>query len=418
MDDDFTVSLLPSIPMRTLFWTCTLVLFLASFVSAQDLEQLKKTVDDNRPTTLPDDLGRKPPSQELVDACKAAVNAANQIYALPDIDEASRLWTLQREATALIVLAYAETPTYYPRLAVISNELERRGLTKIGKEAEKHVLKIGVAVATATKPVGNMGINVESLAERMVLYAEQYPDTESIQLIDQFLLAVRSMTAIPRDRRLAVIAPIFQKYFQSINHTARARALESDIARSTLPGNPMQLMGVDINGNELNLNALYDKVVLLQFWGTWCPHCKEQIPNLISLYEKYNQSGLEIIGVNTGVQGDDERKVKQFVEATTFGGKKIPWRILHEGLGERKNKTTLTKLYGIDELPVLILIGRNGKVLNLHPLPSTLDDLIADATSLLATVEFTEEEKKQIEEMRKKREEEIDQQIRSGLSMP
>jgi len=382
------------------------------------LAQLQKTLNDNRPATFPDDLGLKPSSQELVDACKTALDAANKIYALPTLDEETRLWTLQREAAALIILAYADIPTYFPRLTVVSDELAQRGLTKIAKETEKHVLRIGSLLAITTKPVGNVGLNIQSLAQRMVLFAEQYPGTESMQLIDQLLLQVRAMAASARDRRLAVIAPIFQKYFQSIHYTARAQALESDIARSTLEGNPMQLMGVDLNGNDLDLNALQDKVILIQFWGTWCPHCKEQMPDLISLYEKYHKSGLEIIGVNTAVKGDDERKVKQFIESTTFGGKKIPWTILHEGLGERKNKITLTKLYGIDELPVLILIGRNGKVLKLHPLTSTLDDLIGDATSLLGSIEFTDAEKKQIEEMKKKRDAEIDRQIKTELSVP
>ena len=415
-------SLLPfpflNLLMRTLFLICSLFFF-ASFIDAQDLEQLRKTIQDNTPATLPDDLGRKPSPPELVDACKAVVGGAAQIYALPNLDEKDRYWTLQREAIALIVLAYADIPAHYPRLAAVSDELGKKGNKNLAALTDRHVLTIGSVLAVAGRPAGNMGINIESLAERMVLYAEQYPGSESTRLIDQLLLNVRQMNPLPRDRRLAVIAPIFQKYYQSINHTAKAKALDTDIARATLPGEPMMLMGVDLNGKELDMDSLKNKVVLLQFWGTWCPHCKEMIPDLISLYEKYHASGLEIIGVNTGSRGDDDKKVKQFVETTTFLGKKIPWMILHEGLAEGKNKgMSMTKFYGIDELPILILIGRNGKVLNLHPLPSALDSLIADATSLLAAVEFTEEEKKQIEELKQKREAEIDQQIKSALTPP
>jgi thiol-disulfide isomerase/thioredoxin len=405
--------------MRTLFWTCALTLFLASSVAAQDLEQLRKTIQDNIPATIPDDLGRNPSPPELLSACKAVVDAASKIYALPNLDEAARHWTQQREAIALIILAYAETPTYYPRLAVASDELGKRGNKNTFKESEKHALRIGSVLATAERQVGNLGVDIGSLAERMVSYAQQFPGMESMQLIDQLLFQVRSMkSAAQRDRRLAVIAPICQKYYQSINHTPRAKALDTDIARSTLPGNPIQLMGVDINGRDLDLNALRDKVVLLHFWGTWCVHCKEDVPLLISLYEKYHKSGFEIIGINTAVQGDDERKVRRFLDGMTFGGKKIPWTILHEGLGERKHGTSITKLYGIDELPVMILIGRNGKVLNLHPSAGMLDELIENATSLLASIEFTEEEKRIIEENRRKQNEEIDRQIRSELSSP
>jgi len=403
--------------MRTFPCTCTLVLFFAPLVFAQDLEQLRQTIDTNTPTVLPDDIGRKPLPPELVQSCKAVVDAAVQIYALPNLDHKDRQWTMQREAIALIILAYADPPTYYAKLASMSDELEQRGLPKLAKETEKHVLMIGGASATTMG--SGLNLNVKSLAERMVMYADQYPGQDAVVMIDQFLQRIRSMNnAGSRDRRLALAAPVFQEYYKKLNFANKAFALTADISRATLPGNSMLLMGVDINGKDLDITSLNNKVVLLQFWGTWCPHCIEEMPDLIALYDKYRADGLEIIGINTGVKGDDEKKVKQFVEGKTFNGKKISWTILHEGLGERKNQLTMTKFYGIDELPVLILIGRNGKVLDLHPLPSTLDERIATATSLLAQVEFTEAEKKQIEENDRKRQEEEDRKIKLELSAP
>ena len=404
--------------MRNILWTCTLVLFSVPLIFAQDFAELQKTIEANKPAALPDDLGHKPPAPELVNACKAIVDAAAQIYALPDIDDQGRRWTLQREAIALIVLAYAEPQTYYLKLASISDVLEEKGLPKIAKATEKHVLEIGGTLVTKT---GNNAVNVgaEPLAERMVLYAEQYPGPESMSVIENFLSRIRSMKhSGHRDRRLAVAAPIFRDYYQRINHAAKADALKPDIERANLPGEPMIIMGVDINGNDFDSLLFQDKVVLLQFWGTWCPHCKEEMPDLIALYEKYHADGLEIIGVNTGVKGDDAKKVKQFIETPLPGGKKIPWTILHEGLGESKNKWSMTKYYGIDELPVLILVGRNGKVRDLHPPLSSLDAAIAKATSPLESMEWTEEEKKQLEENEKKQNEEADRLIQEGLNKP
>jgi len=404
--------------MRTCLGTCTLLFFCSSLVSAQDFAQWQKVIEAHCPAELPKDLGSKPSPPELVDACKKVVEAVRQIYALPNLSLSDRHWTLQREAVALIVLAHADVPNYYPRLTLVSDELDRAGNRKLAQLAEKHVLEIGTELAV--KP-NAANFNTQALAERMVLYAEQYPGQESLRMIDSFLQNVRNMKAAPRDRRLAVAAPIFQEYYQKINQTSKALDLEPDIQRSTLTGNHMFLMGVDINGKELDWRALEGKVVLLQFWGTWCVNCKADMPLLISLYEKYHQDGLEIIGINTAVQEDkDDRRVKQFVDTALFEGKKIPWTILHEGLGERKNKTTLTKIYGIKELPVLILIGRNGKVLDLHPLPSALDARIAEAVSPLAAVmdDLTEEEKQQFEEARRKQQEEIDRQIQKELEKP
>jgi len=180
----------------------------------------------------------------------------------------------------------------------------------------------------------------------------------------------------------------------------------------------MIIMGTDIDGKDFDSLLLHDKVVLFQFWGTWCVHCKEQMPELIALYEKYHDDGLEIVGVNTGVNGDDVKKVKRFIETPLAGGKKIPWTMLHEGLGESKNKWSMTKFYGIEELPVLILVGRNGKVRALHPPLSTLDTSIAKALSPLESMEWTEEEKKQLDENERKRNEEADRLIQEGLAKP
>jgi thiol-disulfide isomerase/thioredoxin len=411
--------------MKTFFWTCTLALLLPALVSAQNLEQLKKTITDNLPATLSGDLGRKPPPKALVDACKTVVEAVEKIHALPNLSQEDELWTLRREAIARIVLAYSDPPAHYKRLIAISDELETKGPKNLAQETEKHVLRICGTLVAEAKPGDNVNIPPHSLAERMVIYAEQYPNArfpsaESMPIIDQFFQSVRSsgtMTAEQRERRIAAIAPVFQLYYQSIHHTDKANALAPDIARASLPGQMMIPAGVDINGKALELASVFDKVVLLQFWGTWCVHCKEEIPNLIKLHEKYRNAGFEIIGVNTATGADsDEKVVKRFVETTDFGGKKIPWTILHEGLAKKQGKTTMTEQYGIDRLPVLILIGKDGVVIKLHPLPSTLDALIAEATSVLA--DFTEEERNEI---KKRQQEAADQElneIRKELNKP
>ncbi|MDR2705212.1 MAG: hypothetical protein LBC02_05480, partial [Planctomycetaceae bacterium] len=127
--------------------------------------------------------------------------------------------------------------------------------------------------------------------------------------------------------------------------------------------------------------------------------------------------GFEIIGINTAVKGDERtEKVKQFLATTTFGNKRktIPWTILHEGIAATKNQKTITKYYGIDELPVLILIARNGTVLKLHPMLSTLD---TEINAALNAVELTEEEKSMAESARQKREAEIDREIQEQLKL-
>ncbi|MFW6160418.1 MAG: TlpA family protein disulfide reductase [Acidobacteriota bacterium] len=68
----------------------------------------------------------------------------------------------------------------------------------------------------------------------------------------------------------------------------------------------------DIQGNTLTLNNLKGKVIFLNFWATWCPPCRQEIPGFIDIYEKYKDQGMVIIGVSLDRTG--EGVVKKFVQ--------------------------------------------------------------------------------------------------------
>lgn len=110
----------------------------------------------------------------------------------------------------------------------------------------------------------------------------------------------------------------------------------------------------DLNGNTVHLSDLRGKAVVLNFWATWCPPCKEEIPWFIDLQNKYGPQGLQIVGVSM----DDGGKDAVVPFAKDMG---INYKVL---LGDSE----VADLYGgVHALPTTFYIGRDGKVLEYVP---------------------------------------------------
>lgn len=105
----------------------------------------------------------------------------------------------------------------------------------------------------------------------------------------------------------------------------------------------------DFNGRTVRLTDFKGKVVLLNFWATWCPPCRAEIPELIEWQREYGSKGLQIIGVT--YPPTNRRKVRRFLRVS-----KITYPVL---LGDKKTKA----LFDAGEtLPFSVVIDREGKV--------------------------------------------------------
>jgi thiol-disulfide isomerase/thioredoxin len=127
----------------------------------------------------------------------------------------------------------------------------------------------------------------------------------------------------------------------------------------------------DMQGADVRLADFKGKVILLNFWATWCPPCKAEIPGIIALHDQYKDKGLVILGIS---EDDDAPTLRAF--ATEW---KINYPMLI-GKDDDKLFDSYGPLYGI---PTSVFIGRDGAICGRHMGPATKEEFEKEIKTLL-----------------------------------
>jgi len=126
---------------------------------------------------------------------------------------------------------------------------------------------------------------------------------------------------------------------------------KQDISNPMLGLTRPEFAAPDLNDNSRNIKEWDGKIIMLNFWATWCPPCKKEIPGFIELQKTYGRQGLQIIGIAV----DDKEAVKEYAETTG-----INYPILVTGA----DGVQLAQRYGnvAGVLPYTVIINRAGEI--------------------------------------------------------
>ncbi|MCK4763032.1 MAG: TlpA family protein disulfide reductase [Candidatus Aminicenantes bacterium] len=132
----------------------------------------------------------------------------------------------------------------------------------------------------------------------------------------------------------------------------RLKKLVDKMKRNIGIGQPAKDFTIKLlDGKIFQMSQQKGKVILIDFWATWCPPCRAELPLLQEYYKKLHKKGFDIIGISLDSK---EEKLKEFLKE-----KKLPWRIAFSGLGW-EDKTS--GLYGVISIPSYWLIDKKGNL--------------------------------------------------------
>jgi peroxiredoxin len=311
-------------------------------------EELLSFIEEIGKRAPPENVDRR---QYVQQALGAIVAAAEQILLADDVPPALAQRAIGHEGNALRSLA----------------QLDPGQAMRSATQLQQHVQRL--KLADLERPVAGLVLQVRLLGARSPAEAEQtladitrFAAEGPLGAAEMQLVATAGQIAaqLPGDAALTFHREVGQRLADSGDAAAQQLGAQmlGSARRMGLVGDSMRLEGVGLDGSKFDPSVLDGKVVLVDFWATWCGPCIAEMANIRQNYERYHERGFEVVGVSVDQNLADLEKF--------MGENDVPWIILADNHAKIPDSERLGSYYGISAIPTTILIGRDGKVITLQ----------------------------------------------------
>lgn len=245
-------------------------------------------------------------------------------------------------------------------------------LKKLTSESERRIWEINNAVfymtendsSERTKMIGES----KGLSKNLTIIKKKFISDHPGSFASLFTLSMMENFYTTSD-----YADVYEHLTSDYKHCSIAKNIEKKIQlfSNTAKGTPaIPFTRNDKDGNEISLAAYRGKVVLLDFWGSWCAPCRATHPHLKELYAQYKNKGFEIIAIANETAKTLEEQKKNWLNAIKTD--EIPW--IHILNNDGAIKQNIVSDYHIVAFPTKILLDKQGNIV-LRITAAATDDL-------------------------------------------
>ncbi len=332
-----------------------------NLAAAADLawKQLQKAL---RPPAPPESWRTNSPTQED----REAFNKRNGELAAQVADMASEFYTRfpdhpkaqearQRELDMRKTAAQLGNVKQVARL----NELQDARAKDTQTEPEERFLLRWRSIereAMKSGPAGSPAV-LDEVQKGLFALQKEFPERPEVYDLMMQLLEIRSQEG-EADQARALARALIES---SIREEAK-EGVRKLIRKFDFLGKPLQLKFTAIDKREIDLEKMRGKVVLIDFWASWCVPCLVEIPRIKAAYEKLQAKGFEIIGINLD---EDKAEMQQVLTQA-----KMTWPQCFDG---QKWEGPLATRLGVMSIPSLWLIDKRGVVRDLNGEPGLIE---------------------------------------------
>lgn len=295
------------------------------------------------------------------------VAAADKILVHPNLLEVEALSAANLKFERQMVLLSDKPDEFAAQMEQMIDALQKRGFDQIAQSCADRLLGWEFQSAVSLQDLNRFNKAMEKL--------DKWLDQQKGDLTIEQVRLVQSICQISEFLAGANLQPkLFEKYGTRLAQSSDGvvahigKSMLGAKRRWELPGKTLTIQGKLLDGTDFDYSKFAGKVVLVEFWATWCGPCCGEIPHLKKMYDKYHSRGFEIVAISLD---RDLNELVRFVKEN-----EVPWLQL-PAFDTEVDGQPLTEYYGVSSVPMLFLVGRDGIVLSNQARGKVLENLLS-----------------------------------------